>query len=173
MDGSYEIIQELAVKHRVLAKVDSDDLNQEILVAVLEAKTMSKDEAERIKWLQDTACQIACRLRNKEMAQPHAMDGEVMGEVFAAYDDEPEYEFENCEELVKYERNLKARVKRAVAKLSVEQQQVIKDKYLSGKQLSKVAADSEMCDSSHRTRLYRAKLKLKSMIDHSGYALAC
>lgn len=173
LECSLETIQGLADKNRALSKIDVEDLQQEILVAIIEAKTMPNGVKEQDEWLTKLAYDTACRLRNNERMQPQAMDGEVMGEMFEAYDDEPEYEFETCAELAKYERNLKARVKRAVAKLSVEHRQVITDKFLSGKILSEEAEEKGMCDSAIRTRLYRAKNKLKTMIDSSGYALAC
>ncbi len=173
-DDSLDIISGFARRVAAFSRAELDDLTSEIAVALLERQHEAPaTEDEFLIWAEVVAEDVAKRLRNADMRNPGvATDTDILAETVTQYDGDDEPLFETCAELVAHEQARAKRIKRVLAKLSEQQRQVIRDKFFRGRHLSAAAAESQMCDSSHRMRLLRAKRKLATLIDADGYALA-
>lgn len=174
-DDALDTLQLFARKVAAFSRSEIDDVTSEIAVALLErAADAPATEAEFLTWAAEVVAEdVARKLRNADQRNPGtATETDVMAETVAQEDggDEPDFEF--CHELVAHERKRAVRIKRALAKLSEQQRQVIHDRFFAGRHLTETAAAEGTCDSSHRMRLMRAKRKLTTFIDADGYALA-
>jgi len=159
--------------HKCKSADDLDNLLADIAVSVLESTDAPIHEDEFTRWLDGLGKKSACGILSTEQEQPGSMDTDIIGAVVvdeSQIEDEPM--FENASEMVKYERNLRARVKRAISKLSVAHQDVLTKKYFSKLSLTDTAKAAGRCASSDRMRLLRAKKKLAELIDYHGYTLA-
>lgn len=174
-DDSLDIISGFARRVAAFSRAELDDLTSEIVLALLERQHEAPaTEGEFLTWVQEVVAEdVAKKLRNADQRNPGiATETDVMAETVAQDDGDDEPAFEFCSELMAHEKKRAARIKRALSKLSESQRQAITDKFFAGKSLAGSAAESEMCDSSHRMRLMRGKRKLAAMIDREGYALA-
>ncbi len=179
-DDSLDIISGFARRCYTFSRLELEDTISEIAVALLERQHEAPaTEEEFLTWAAEVvAPEVVRRLDNKNRIvrgnEVHVVNDKGENAVNDAPeltdDEQPDFEF--CHQLVVHERRLADRVRYALAKLSEKQRQVIRDKFFRGRHLSAAAAESEMCDSSHRMRLLRAKKKLAAMIDREGYALA-
>jgi RNA polymerase sigma factor (sigma-70 family) len=173
--AAYSTLKDFARRVKKLAKSDTDDVTSELALALLEQKDAAPATEELfLVWVGEVAEQVAKRMRNAEQRSPGtATDTDVLAATITQQDDnEPELPFTHCSELVAYEKNRRDRIKRALGKLTDAHREVITAKFFAGVALSTVAAEQDMCDSSHRMRLLRAKKRLATLIDADGYALS-
>ena len=181
-DDTLDTIKTFAEKYTAFSRIDSDDVTSEIVLALLERQYEAPTtEAEFLTWVEEVvAPEVGKRMlaaeRRIERHEKHVTAGSddtnIVELVAEETPDDGEPKFQFCHELVAHERKRAARIRRALSKLSDGQRQAIMDKFFAGKSLAGVAADSEMCDSSHRMRLLRGKNKLAAMIDREGYSVA-
>lgn len=177
-DESCAVVRKAARKVRGLAMSDIEDITSEITLALLEHdKPVSPDAETFVEWLDELAYAVAGRMRTGELSQPgRPVDAEVLQAVAESEaDDLDEFlepQFTHAAEMEKWIKNRAARIRRAMGKLTADHRDILIERFFKGGNLAASARGDAGCDSRNRTRLWRAKKKLGSLIDSSGYALS-
>lgn len=171
-ESSFKVVQKLARKHKALAMGDAEDLASEVVVALLEHECPADAEGEGfVAWVETVVQTVAGKLRNVELREARAVDGEVLQAVVAE-EEEGEPPFEKAEDMMRFLANRKDHIRRALGKLSEGQRKAIVDRYFRNTNLAEQAKGEGGCDSRDRMRLLRAKKRLAQLIDADGYVVA-
>ncbi len=174
-EAGYKAVKAVAKKNKglLLRMASVDDLTSEIVVRLLEEQCPMSPSADGFDaYLMALAYKVAGGMRNVELEQPSAGDPEVMAATVVGREECELDTVEAWENKRKADAALKERVRRALGKLSVAQQEAIKARFFGKGNLAADARDKGKCDSSQRMNLLRGKRRLAQLIDNHGYAVA-
>lgn len=173
----YKVVVKLAQTVRRSLAAEVDEIVSELAVAILERQADAPADEEGFKgWLRSLATSVAWAMRRGLMAVTPVIEDPADGvrglnEVPDQTDDENESGFETPAELLRYERNLKRRVRYQLGKLSASQREAIYLRYFHGVVDLKGHAKSQgFCPNRYIMAAWRGRELLGQRMDHSGYA---
>lgn len=139
---------------------DAEDVLAESLVKAYRSLSQLEDETSFRAWLAQIARRTCGRLKRKEAMQPLVALATLEGlGIEPAAQDDPSTELEEAE--------LKACIQHAFAELPAHYQEVYRLRDIEGQDIEAVASNIGITVRNAKTRLHRARQRLRTLIDGS------